>query len=314
LINTVPSIVQIFIFLILGYIVKRKGILSHSEISVVKKLVIDFSLPALLFLSFARIEFSLHLIPVTVSIIALCIGLAAVGKAFSLLLGDGYRLLPVFNTTMNFGLLGIMLYQAMFGLDKLEHYSIFGIGHELFMWFLFFPFVGILFQGRKIQLTEVLRLMLRTPIMWGIIAGCIVGFSGIYQDLASNVVTFSLLFSLEVLSEITMPLLLLFIGYSVEFIPRHLKSSMVYITVRIASFFIFGYLLKVSIIDRFVAESMHYDAAYFLLMLLPPVYVLPLILEDYVDHDELVKLNNAVVLHSLITIAGFIIYSIYLLQ
>lgn len=310
--DILPGIVQIIVFLILGYVVKRKNILSDHEISTVKKLIMQFSMPALLFISFSRIEFSLSLVPVTLSIIVLCIGLAAIGRFVGSFLGEEYKLMPVFNTTINFGFVGIILYEAVFGIEKLEHFSVFGIGHDLFIWFLFYPLIGIFFQGEKTSLKEVLSTLIRTPIMWGLIGGCIVGITGVYPLFQDNAITHSLFYSLERLSSITAPLILLFIGYSVEFIPRHLRSSLVYIGVRLVSFFFFGYMLKLLIIDRFIADSLYYEAAYFLLMLLPPVYIMPLLLEDYLEQDELIKLNNAIVMHSLITIIGFVIYSLYI--
>jgi hypothetical protein len=72
--------------------------------------------------------------------------------------------------------------------------------------------------------------------------------------------------------------------------------------------FSLGYLLKFLIVDHFIPPSNYADAAWFLLMSLPPVFALPMIAADYLDDRENNVLGNMIVLQVPITAVLFFTY------
>lgn len=127
-------------------------------------------------------------------------------------------------------------------------------------------------------------------------AGSSFVFRGIYQTISG-------------MAGLTTPLILVFVGYNISLSREYLKRSIRIVLLRFAAALAVGYILKLSVIERFIPDSLCADAAFFFLVILPPVFALPILTADSLEKEELISLNNTLVFHSLLTIMMFAIYS-----
>lgn len=308
MLQAVSGILKIVIFLTIGVIFRRSGILKDREIAGIKKIVLYLAIPSVLFLSFSSLKFDLSFIPITATIFSINFILFWIGVLIYKLSGSKYRILPLYLSTMNFGLIGIPLYESVVGIENLQNYTMLGVGNEIFVWFVFyFMFRWFLSKGKAEK--GINSGFIKSPIVWGIILGCIFSILNINISSSSNMVVSGVYESITGLSKITTPLILIFIGYNISISPNHLKKSLILMLLRLVLAFGVGYLLKITVLDRFIVSSPHYNAAFFLLISLPAIFALPILAGDYLEKEELITLNNTLVIHSLMTITMFAAYS-----
>jgi malate permease and related proteins len=302
------GILKIVIFLVLGVSFRTGGVLKKTGIAGIKKIILDLAIPAVLFLSFSRLEFKLSFIPVILAVFSINFILFWIGVLLYKATGSKFTLLPLILSTMNFALLGIPLYDAVYGIDNLHHYTMLGVGHEFFMWFVFyFLFRWFLSGGREKK--GINTAFLKSPIIWSIVLGCLFSILKIDISDSGNALVLGISESISSASMLTTPLILIFIGYNISISFSLLVKSIKYIIIRLLAAFAIGFLFKFIVLDRFIESSVYYDSAYFLLLALPPVFAIPILAADYLEEDDLILLNNIIVTHALVTVFLFTIFS-----
>jgi len=303
------GLLKIIIFLILGLGLKKGGILKDSDIEGLKKIILHLAIPAVLFLSFSNLDFNIGLIPVIVVVFAIDFILFWFGVLLYRVTGSRHRILPLILSTMNFALIGIPLYEAIFGIENIHHYTMMGIGNEIYGWFVFyFMFRWFLTKGRVSG--GVNAGFIKSPIVWAIILGCVFSVFDLNISSADNIFVQGIYDTLAASSKLTTPLILIFIGYNFSVKVTHLKQSIMLVMLRLASACSIGYFLKWAFLDSFIESSVYYNAAFFLLITLPAIFALPILAAEYLEEDETAVLNNTIVLHSIVTIVLFALYSI----
>jgi len=300
---------KIVIFLIIGILFRKSGVLNNRGIEGVKIIVLYLAIPSVLFLSFSRLDFNLSLLPVTITVFSINFLLFWLGVLIYKITGSNNRLLPLCLSTMNFGLLGIPLFEAVYGIDNLHHYTMFGMGNEIFIWFVFYFLLRWFLSDGEAE-TKINRAFFKSPVIWGIILGCI--FSILHIDISnsSNFLILGISHTLNSAAKLTTPLILIFIGFNISLSFTYLKQSFKYLLLRLSAAFALGYILKAVLLDQFIVNTVYYNSAYFLLISLPPMFSIPILAADYLENNELKLLNNIIVLHSVVTIIMFAVFTL----
>jgi predicted permease len=301
------GILKICIFILLGILFRKSNVLDRRGIEGIKKAVLYLAIPAVLFLSFSRQDFNLGFLHVTIIILLLNLVLFWGAFLFVRISGGRLRLLPLLISTMNFSLIGIPLYEALHGYASLHNYTIFGLGNELYNWFIFFFLLKWYLSGGRAK-EHFNASFLSSPIVWSIILGCLFGILGIELETNRNFLVMGISEAVIAASRLTTPLILVFIGYNISLSSRYLKRSLGYTSIRLIALYILGYLTKILLLDRLVDMNASRNAAYFLFISLPPVFSMPLLADEYLDEEETVLLNNTIVLH---TIAAMVLFSVF---
>lgn len=301
---------KIVIFLLIGTYSKKSGFLGCTEIDGIKKIVIYLAIPAVLFLSFSRLTFSFSFIPVTVAVFSINLILFVLAFWLYKLGIVKSRVFPLILSTMNFSLVGIPLYEAVFGFENLHHYTMLDVGNELYVWFVFY-FLLQWFLKKEKHSFRLERTFLSSPIIWSIISGCVFGILGIDISLSQSYLLKGVYQSIAGLSQLATPLILIFVGANISFAGGYIKKSIQFTLIRLCFAFCIGYSIKFLLIDHFLIPSRESQAAFFLLMSLPAVFAVPVLAAGSLEKEELFLLNNSIVLHSLVTIALFTGYCLF---
>ena len=305
--QSVAGLIKILIFILLGLLFRKTGILKKQESEGLKKLILKTAIPAVLFLSFSRLEIGMSLIPVIIIVLLMNLIMFFTGILVFRLSPLKDRILPISLGTINLVLLGIPLYEAFFGAENLHHYTILGIGNEIFIWFVF-QFLAQWFLNRQSGHRKSAAAVLANPIVWGMSIGVVFSILGIDISVSRNIAVQGIYQVITGLSKLTTPLVLMYIGFNLIITPAHISRSIKLIAVRMAVMLAIGLVLKYTVMDRLLGTSVYNNAAWFLLMILPAIFSVPLILSDQLEDEEFTGLNNTIVIHSIITIIVFSVY------
>ena len=298
LFSMLQTALPVFLALGLGMLCRSINFLSRDGIDALKKVVINITLPAVLLSAFATTEYSAStaVLPVSMFLVC-CLGLA-VGFALVKLFRSKSRLAPFIASGFEAGMLGYALFSLLFPQESLSHFAILDLGQTLFV----FTLYKILLCGQK-NIKTILRDMVKTPILWAVAVGVLLGATGLYSRLGQAQAVFTGM--TDFVSAPTAMMILLTVGY--DLVPRDIPWKKVagLIALRIAAMAVcLGVLLA---LNRWVLDGMIFTGAAVLMCILPPPYVIPVFADE---PSERVQISSGLSALTFLTVIGFAVYAI----
>ena len=138
-IQILNQVLPILLLISLGYWIRHKDFLTEAGIEELRKLVVNLALPAVLFISFLNVELKAAYFVIFGFTFSLCVLLFLLGKWLRKQLNIRHDYFPYLTTGFEYGMLGISLFGAAYGLEKIGYIAIVDLGHEIFIWFMFLP-------------------------------------------------------------------------------------------------------------------------------------------------------------------------------
>lgn len=302
------KVLPILILFGAGFLMRRTGFISNDTVSGFKKVVIDIALPAVLFIAFVNLDFKMEHLGLILSIFLLCLIMLGIGFLLKKIKGLNHTILPFVVSGFTFGLLGIPLYITVFGEANLPAMAVIGVGHELFLWFIYVSVMKFTMGKEKISF-DTLKGFITSPLILAIIFGIGINLLGLSHYLTDNAILNGLYLSLEYMSKIATPLILIVIGYGLSFNKAYTKQTVIFVALRFVLILSIGYLIKFVLIDRIIVFDQYMNYAYFTLLILPPPFSASVLIGKYGGSDDDVKLaNNITVLYTCLSIVTYIIY------
>lgn len=300
-------IIPIFFIIGLGWVLRRVAFLTDEGKRTLDRIVVHIALPATLFLAFIDLKLSPRDLPLVGAALLFCFGLYFVGKIAVRFTPNRERFLPFMMTGLSFGLIGVPLFQTAFGMENLGIFATLGIGHELFMWFFLLPALDAEFGVRRKPL-RLFASFLESPIILAVLSGIFLGLLGLGNVLQSNQALSGIREAIRGLSALSMPLVLLSVGYGIRFEKSQLRTAFAYVGLRLAAALAIGFAVKRLFLDALVDRHAGLDHAFFVLTILPPVFSLAIFTAPYADKDKTALINNVVVLYTLAMLGIFSAY------
>ncbi len=274
-------LLPIFFLLAIGFIAKHKKIFQESFIEGLKTLIVKIALPAVLFDAFSKMTLQISYLLLFIFVFFYCCLLYFLGHLLHKLFPKIYRRAYTagYFTGFEFGMIGVGLFGAIWGMDKLPIIMLIGFGHELFIWFFFVPLISRK-KDHRFNIIDTLWQFLKTPTIIAIISGILINLSGIYPKIEESSIGGSILAVIEFLKPLTSPLILIVIGYTLIFHRENLREMAVYILSRLALVMVLGAILLLTV--RFLIPDLDplFDQAFYAFILLPAPYILPLYIQD----------------------------------
>lgn len=303
MINTLTRFIPLFLIMLIGFILKRKNILSDQIVDGLKKIVVTTALPAVLFLSFLSMEIKGSAFLLFAATFLICILLYAMGILFQKTGLCSYSLSPFFFTGFEFGMVGIALFSGIFGIENLGSILLIGLGHEFFIWFFYAPLLESKEKG-SVQISRIVKDFFKSPIIIAILSALFLNLTGIYNQVSQSLIAVSLSDTLQMLSVLVTPLILLVIGSNLHLGNIPLKKGFHLIAFRLISVAIAGTALAL-FTHHFVMEVDRIMLfAFVTFFLLPPPYIIPVFLGE--NHKEESHFYNSIlILATLVTLLLF---------
>lgn len=310
--NLIPKVIPIFALLGLGYFLKIKGFISGETTGEIKKLIVNISLPAVLFLAFLNVNFRVEFLLVILVVFLTNMLMLLVGKGVAVRSGVKDPHFPLLFTGFEVGMLGISLFGTIYGLQNIKYIGVIDIGQELYVWFVL---LGLLLSLQKRQenrsLKELLKSFITSPIIIAILLGILLNSVGIKSALSNNFLFAAIINSIELVASITIPLILIVIGYEINFKGGSLSLPLRIIMIRLVILLPLALLAGKYIFTDLLNLSVMYSVALTSVMILPPPFIIPLFFsEEDEESGEKTYVYNTLSLSTVVSIAIFIIMTL----
>jgi malate permease and related proteins len=240
------KIMPVILVFVLGYILKRIGLLKKEDGDLFLKLVFYVSLPALLILSITRIELSLDFI--YLPFIAAAIML--VTFAASYLLGTALHLkrrsfgvFLVGTMIMNIGFT-LPFFIAAYGEEGLARASLFDFGNGLLV-FTFVYYLACKYGSSKNKSRDMMKKFVSSPPIWALIIAMLLNLVGVRLPVLADDF-------FQIVGNMTIPLIMLALGIYLSLKLARFLHIVSAILVRM----VFGLLLGFLFVKLFSLEGL----------------------------------------------------------
>ncbi|WP_432406210.1 AEC family transporter [Wukongibacter sp. M2B1] len=301
------KVIPIILLISLGYLIQVKGIMKQSTIDEIKRVVINISLPAILFMTFLEMELRKEYILVIITTFIMLGVFCLIGESLNNIKVIAHPLNPFIASGFAFGLLGLPLYSTVFGAENLGKISILGVGHEAFMWFVYFTALKIRFKNAKFSMSDI-KGFLKSPIILSIILGVVFNILSFESWFEKSQLLKGVYETLKYLANLATPLILIIIGFGLKFNEEYMKQSFRFLIIRMSVILTIGYIFKYVIIDRIITPEPLFNYAYFTFLILPPAFSLSIFVGEYSTNEHKEIANNTVVLSTLVSIIIYILF------
>lgn len=302
----INRVLPIFLLIGIGYAIRRSGFLPERTVDDLRKIVVNLALPSVLMLSFLGIELQPAYLLVFVALFALCVALLVLGQFLRARLNVPHPYFPFMITGFEYGMLGVSLFGSAYGLENLGYIAVMDLGHELFIWFVFLALLLMRRDGLQSP-GQLVGAFFRSSVIIGILAGIVLNLLGLREPLYSSPVTGGIMATLEFLSNMTIPLILMIIGYSIRVDASAVRAAALVIGIRMAVLLPLIALLSAGFIRGMLGLEHGFEAALFTLLILPPPFIVPLYMPPD-QPDERRYVNNVLMLHTVVSLAIFAVY------
>ena len=282
--------------LALGVLCRKLNFLTRDGVDTLKKVVVNLTLPAVVFAAFATAEYSLQTIAIPVLVFLLCCAGLGLGKVLARLLRLPGRVTPYLAGGFEAGMLGYALFALLFPQESSARFAILDLGQTLFV----FTLYKALLSGGK-ETKSLWKDIVNTPILWGTFAGLLVGATGLFGWMTRNGSAAVVTSLTDFLSAPTGMMILLAVGYDLDFAQIRWRETARFVVLRLAAMAIlFAVLL---LVNRTLLHGIIFEGAALLLFILPPPYVLPIFADEPSQRAQISSALSALTVVTLLLFA-----------
>lgn len=301
------KVLPVILLILTGIFLRKKQFIGLETVQDIKKLVVDITLPALLFLAFSGVNIEPpHLIIVAI-VFGACLLALFLGRKIQPWSGIATPQFPMLMSGFEAGMMGYAIFSAVYGAENVFKFGIIDLGQVLFVFFVLVPALQALTDPQPFAHTA--RNFIKTPVILAILGGILLSMTGLMARLSSFPLFASLTDTLTLISSVTTPLVALIIGYEMRLQKGDLAGPLRSIAIRMAFWVPFALLLSYGVIDRWLNLEKGFQAAVMTMFVLPPPFVIPIFMKEN-RQDEQAYVVNSLSLATLVTLFAFAIVSV----
>jgi len=209
-------------------------------------------------------------------------------------------------TGFEYGMLGISLFGSVYGLENIGYIAVVDLGHEIFIWFVF---LALLLKEREgIQSSgQLVKTFFRSPVVIGILLGIVLNVVRVQQFLYDFPITAGVMTTLQYLANLTIPLILIIIGYGIKFDRYGVREASTVIVTRLAILIPLALIVNIFLVRGLLQLGKPFEIALFTLFILPPPFIIPLYIRPDLT-DEKRYVNNVLTIYTVVSIGIFTVY------
>ena len=287
--------------LMIGIFCRRSGMISREGIGALKNVVVNITLPAVLLNAFATTSYTFMDVVVPLLMFSVCFIAWALGKAAGKALRMPSRFVPFLTTGFEAGMLGYALFNMLYGAGRTAEFARIDLGQVLFV-FTLYKVLLAMDGNEKADSGQLIREMALSPIIIAIVAGVLLGTTGLYRAMIPSGVSSVLDACTSFVAAPTSAIILLTIGYDLvlDDIPWIQTAKVVALRLVIML------VLRMALVALLSVLWPHANltAAINVMFILPPPFVLPVFADDA---DQRTYVSSALSVSTLVAIAGFAI-------
>ena len=296
-------IVPLLIMLFLGALLRRKKIISAQGIGDIKAVIINVCLPAVIFNAFYNASYNHSTLVILPIIFLACLAALAIGMLLHKAFKTKRDSMPFLLTGMESGMLGYTLYGLLFGLQNTGNFAIVDFGQEIFIFTVYMTLLNIKSGNEAYTFKKAAAGMLKSPPFVAIIAGLVASASGLGAALNASAAGAVVSSAISFISAPISALILLVIGFGIEFSRANVKAVLQSVCLRAG---IFAALCAAVLftLEALVPLSSQMKWAVIMLFILPPPFVLPIFMKK---PEEQQYIATALSLYTLLSVCAFVV-------
>ena len=300
LISVISTALPVFLALAMGMMCRSKGFLTRDGVDTLKKVIVNLTLPFVLFNSFATAEYTMSALILPVIIFITCTIMLALGFAWVKVSKSGSKVAPFLASGFEAGMLGFSLFALLFPDESSSKFAMLVLGQEIFV----FTLYKMLLTG-KTSPKAIINDFLTSPTLIAVILGLIVGASGLYDCFRSWGVSTIIESVTSFISAPTGTIILFAVGFDLVLKEINWKKTGNMVAMRLV---IAGVMLGVLILlNRTILNGMIFEGAAVMLFILPSPYVIPIFSDE---PSERVQISSSLSALTLITMILFAVCSV----
>ena len=299
IVEVLQTVLPVLVMLGIGMLCRSRRLISREGINALKSVVVNITLPAVLLNAFATTRYTLMDIVIPLMMFGVCLLAWALGKLGGRLFRLPSRFVPFLTTGFEAGMLGYALFNMLYGSGRTAEFARVDLGQVLFVFTVYKILLGT--EGReKADLGQLMKEMALSPIILAIVAGVLLGATGLYRALEPSGVSGLFDACTSFVSAPPRAIILLTIGYDLVLGDIPWASTAKVVALR------YGIMLSLRValglLLRALWPQAALDAALNVMFILPPPFVLPVFADDA---DQRVYVSSALSVSTLAAIAGF---------
>ncbi|MGI1691711.1 AEC family transporter [Thermoanaerobacter uzonensis] len=305
--NIVGKVLPILLLFLLGMLFRKKDFISEITIAELKKLVVNFFLPSLLFISFLQTNFEVKHLVIILTMFFTCIILLYIGKFIKAFLKIKSNYFSILFTGFEAGMLGYSLFSTAFGLENLFKFAVIDLGQVIFV---FFVLVGILIKYKEgnsnIGHGEMLYSFIKTPVIIAIFFGILLQKTNLINIFEHNMILSAITETIKLLSSLTVPLISIIIGYEIKFKRDNLKIAILTVLLRNLLLISIALIVNNFVFVRILHLDKVFQTALMTMFILPPPFIIPLYMKED-DSENKSFISNVLATNTIASIALFLL-------
>jgi predicted permease len=302
----INRVLPILFLIFLGHWIRRTNFLAESTIEDLRKIAVNLALPAVLFVSFLQIELKSAYFVIFGLMFMLCLGLFWLGQWLRQQLKVQYTYFPFLITGFEYGMLGISLFGSAYGLEKIGYIAIVDLGHETFIWFVFLALLLMKRDGLQ-NPRQLVQAFFKSPVILAILAGILLNVMGARESLYQLPVTGGLMATFQFLGNLTIPVILMIVGYGIKLDHHGIKDALIVAVIRLVLLIPLALVLNTFLIRALLQLEQSFEVALFTLLILPPPFIIPLYMRPELDKEKK-YVSNVLTLY---TVVSIVIYTMF---
>lgn len=299
----IAKVLPVIFLIILGHLLSRFSVISQKTVDDLKKLVVNLTLPALLFMAFADTAFEAKYLLIVLAVFASCAVMLILAGVLRKPLKITNPYWPSLFAGFETGMMGYSIFVAVYGATEMYKLAIMDLGQVTFV---FFVLVSVLrrINGETAGVVSLIKSFLKSPVILSIIFGIIAGLIGLPVLLEANSVGGAVLETLNLIGSLTMPLICLVIGYEMRIDKADLARPFLTALGRIIILLGLAFIINKILIAGLLGLDQTFEIALYTLFMLPPPFVIPIYMSGRKAQDKQLILNT-ISMHIILTLVAF---------
>ena len=297
----------ILLMIAIGVGLRVFSVISAQTVEELKTFVVTLVLPSVLFTVFLDLDFQPAYGGVFVLIAVICLVLLVVGRVLGRWLAPNRPYFPFMLTGFEYGMLGVSLFGAAYGMGSMGYIAIVDLSHEFFIWFIYVPLLMVLRDGTS-KPSTILRLFFTSPVIIGLVGGLVLNALGLTEFIKTAPVVSSIYQVMTLLIAMAVPIILIIVGYGISIRRDGLGEVLLVVALRYLIIVPAALVINHFIIGGLFGLGPPFQVAFFSLMILPPSFIIPVFLQTASDSDK-AYVTNVLAVSTVVTL---VIFSIYL--
>lgn len=288
MLDSILNILPITLFFLIGITIKKLNMIAQLSISDIKKIVANITLPALLFIGFSQISLKKEYLLIVIIMFCTPTIMLLLGKVLNRSLKINNKYFPFLLSGFESGMLGYALFLAFFGIENLPAIALVDLGQGLFVFFILVPTLNSL-DSKATSIKTVALSIIKSPVIIAILSGLLVGGIGIKFDV--NILLSSIFDFINIVGGLTMPLIMISLGFEIEFKKAGLARAIKTVLIRKILLVSIALVLNKFLIVSLLNLPQIYEYALLTIFLMPPPFVISIFM-DQKDRESVGYVTN----------------------